>query len=317
MIIYKYSMLILALFFSINVTSAQIASSNNMSKSKVTILFDAIGESPKLKAGWGYSALVEYEGKIILFDTGGDEEVFANNIKQLGVDLSRLDAVIITHRHGDHTSGLSHVLRVNPKVKIYTPEDIALFASNNAGADAIDKIINGMINRKVDTVPNQLRYFGGNPPKYITPRDGWPTPWANANIEAISGFKEIFPGFYLIQTISTVPGTIEMNEISLAIDTPDGLAMFVGCSHPGIDNILKSVRTVLPSSKFYTLIGGTHLVSKNDSEIIKTIENFNSVWRFKRIAAGHCTGQFGFSELIKKYGSNFDEAGLGTTIDLP
>ena len=88
------------------------------SVNRVTILVDAFGKPSALKMDWGFSAFVEYEGKRVLFDTGNNAEIFAHNVKALGIDLTRLDFVVISHRHGDHTSGLHHLLKINPGVKI-------------------------------------------------------------------------------------------------------------------------------------------------------------------------------------------------------
>ena len=74
---------------------------------RVTILYDAFGKSPAVTKAWGFSALVEYGGKRILFDTGGNAEIFEHNVKALGVDLSKLDFVVLSHRHSDHISGLN------------------------------------------------------------------------------------------------------------------------------------------------------------------------------------------------------------------
>src|SRR5215469_11518429 len=68
---------------------------------KVTILFDAFGKPSDLKRGWGYSALIEYAGRRILFDTGSRAADFAHNVAALGIDLKRLDFVMLTHRHND------------------------------------------------------------------------------------------------------------------------------------------------------------------------------------------------------------------------
>ncbi len=92
-------------------------------QNRVTILNDAFGERSQLEQDWGYSALIEFEGKRILFDTGDNIEVFRKNVEALHVDLTRLDMVVITHSHGDHTSGLRYVLSKNPKVKLYVPDD--------------------------------------------------------------------------------------------------------------------------------------------------------------------------------------------------
>ena len=72
--------------------------------SRVTILYDAFGKSSNLKMDWGYSALIEHDGKRILFDTGNNPEIFAENVKRLGVDLKKLDVVVVSHRHSDHST---------------------------------------------------------------------------------------------------------------------------------------------------------------------------------------------------------------------
>jgi 7,8-dihydropterin-6-yl-methyl-4-(beta-D-ribofuranosyl)aminobenzene 5'-phosphate synthase len=104
------------------------------SPARVTIVFDAIGKSPTLKRGWGYSAFLEYGGRRILFDTGGRVRDFASNVDALGIDLRRLDFVVLSHRHGDHTSGLNHVLKVNPRVTVYTPAEQQNFQTPSAPA---------------------------------------------------------------------------------------------------------------------------------------------------------------------------------------
>ena len=90
---------------------------------RVTILDDAFSDSPKITKEWGYSALIEHDGKRILFDAGGNSEVFEHNVKALNIDLTKLDFVVISHRHTDHATGLKYLLRVNPTAIIYVPAD--------------------------------------------------------------------------------------------------------------------------------------------------------------------------------------------------
>ncbi len=85
--------------------------SSSLDTNRVTILYDAFGNRPGLTRDWGFAALVEYGGKRILFDTGNNADVFARNVRALGVDLRRLDFVVVSHRHGDHTAGLNYLLR--------------------------------------------------------------------------------------------------------------------------------------------------------------------------------------------------------------
>ena len=92
-------------------------------KAQITILYDAFGKSSSMQKDWGYAALIEYGGKRILFDTGNNGDTLAQNAKAKGIDLAKLDFVVMSHRHGDHMGGVAYLLSVNPKVKIYAPKE--------------------------------------------------------------------------------------------------------------------------------------------------------------------------------------------------
>ena len=93
-----------------------------------------------------------------------------------------------------------------------------------------------------------------------------------------------------------------MNEISLAFRTPKGAILVVGCSHPGIENIVEATTKIDPH--IYTVFGGFHLLGTPDDKVTATIVAFRDKWRIERMAAGHCTGQFAFAELVRIYGPN-------------
>src|ERR1041384_6662756 len=86
---------------------------------RVTILYDAFAKPSALTTDWGFSALVETGNKRILFDTGNNSVIFERNLAAAGIDLTKVDAVVISHRHSDHIAGLSHVLTIAPKVQVY------------------------------------------------------------------------------------------------------------------------------------------------------------------------------------------------------
>lgn len=272
---------------------------------RVTILYDAFGKPSALKRGWGYSALVEYGGKRILFDTGGNLDDFTFNANALGVDLARLDFVVLTHRHGDHTSGLHQVLKVNPSVKVYTPVEGANFDTPTPPA-----LVN-LIKRRVEAAPEDMHYFEGKYPERLASG----SPWPGANFIQIRTPTEVAPGFWLFTVQSDTPGTREMNEVSMAIKMPQGLALMVGCSHPGIEKILDVASKI--DSRIYTVFGGFHLVDIPDAEVSSMVTRFRDKWKLERAAAGHCTGEFAFSEFNRIFGPKLDHAGVGTVIPLP
>ena len=275
------------------------------SPARVTILYDAFGKPSTLKRGWGYSSLVEYGGKRILFDTGGDLADFTSNAEALGVDLSRLDFVVLTHRHGDHTSGLSQVLKVNPTVRIYTPAEAAYFDTPTPPA------LTNLIKRRVESAPEDMHYYDGKYPERLASG----SPWPGAKFTQIRAPTEVAPGFWLFPVRSETPGTREMNEVSMAIKTPRGLVVMVGCSHPGIEKILEEASKI--DARIYTVFGGFHLVDIADAEVSSMVLRFHDKWKLERAAPGHCTGEFAFSEFNRVFGSKFDHAGVGTVIPLP
>ncbi len=268
---------------------------------RITVLYDAFGKDAAMTKDWGYAALVEINGKRILFDTGDDAGVLAKNVRAKGVDLTKLDFVVLSHRHSDHVSGLSYVLSVNPQVKIYAPkEGFGIF-----GSDLPSKFY-----RKDDSLPAEMRYYNGAPPETMQ----FGTLFPGANIQLIDRTTEVAPGITLIALISDAPGTKELKELSLAIDTPDGVVLVVGCAHPGIEAIVAEAVKINPHIHFLT--GGFHLLTAQDQVIEKVANALHDTYKVDYIAPGHCTGEPTFAALQKVFGDRYLYAGLGTTLSV-
>jgi len=269
---------------------------------RITVLYDAFGKDEAMTKDWGYAALVEINGKRILFDTGDDPAIFAKNVKARGVDLTKLDFVVLSHRHGDHVGGFSYLLTVNPKVKIYAPKD---GLGGIFGSDIPSKFY-----RKDEALPAEKRYYGGTPPEIMKLGTVFP----GANIQLIDKTTELVPGITLIALASDAPGTKELKELSLAINTPDGIVLVVGCSHPGIESIVAEAAKINPHIHF--IAGGFHLVVAQDPAIEKVATTLHDTYKVDYIAPGHCTGEPTFAALQRTFGDHYLYAGLGTILDL-
>ena len=266
---------------------------------RITVLYDAFGKDAAMTKDWGFAALVEINGKRILFDTGDDPAIFAKNVKARGVDLTKLDFVVLSHRHSDHVSGLSYLLSVNPNVKIYAPkEGFGIF-----GSDLPSKFY-----RKDEALPVEVRYYGGTPPEIMK----FGTVFPGANIQLIDKTTELVPGITLIALVSDAPGTKELKELSLAINTADGIVLIVGCSHPGIESIVAEAAKINPHIHF--IAGGFHLVATQDPAIEKIVTTLHDTYKVDYIAPGHCTGEPTFAALQRMFGDRYLYAGLGTTL---
>lgn len=265
------------------------------------MLYDAFGRDPALQKDWGYAAFVEVRGKRMLFDTGNNAEVLAKNAAAKRIDLASLDFVVMSHRHGDHMGGMTYLLRANPKVRIYAPKE----GFGVYGAD-----LPSAFYRKDESLPAEQRYYDGKPPDVMRFGSAWP----QANITLVDKPTMIEPGIHLISLVSDKPGTLELRELSLAIETPDGMVIVVGCAHTGIDNIVKAAKAIQPKVQFVG--GGFHLVVAKDPDIEAIITMLRDTYKVAYVAPGHCTGEPTFAALRKAFGERYLYAGLGSTITL-
>lgn len=291
-----------ALFLGCTATiSGTESSSVGREKARITILYDAFGKDSVMQKDWGYAALVEYNGKHILFDTGNNPAILEQNAKAKRADLANLDFVVMSHRHGDHMGGLAYLLKVNPRVKIYAPKE---------GFGVYGAELPSTFYRKDPSLPPEQRYYNGAPPEVMRFGSAWPA----ANFELVDKTTEVSPDIHLISLVSDKPGTLELRELSLAINTPDGMVVVVGCSHPGIDKIVDAAAAINP--RIHLISGGFHLVVSSDADIEKVVAALHDTSKVEYVAPGHCTGEPAFAALRKAFGDRYLYAGLGTMVDL-
>ncbi len=100
----------------------QIDSGPAIEELGITVVFDNNPYKQGLGTAWGFSCLVTGAEKTILFDTGGDGAMLLGNMEKLGIEPNSIDAVVLSHKHGDHTGGLKSFLSRNSSVTVYMPE---------------------------------------------------------------------------------------------------------------------------------------------------------------------------------------------------
>lgn len=269
---------------------------------RVTILYDAFGKLPAMRKDWGYSAFIEHAGKRILFDTGNNPRLFAENVETAGVDLEKLDFVIISHRHLDHTAGLSHLLSVNPRVRIYAPKEaFGVFGSE----------LPSRFYRKQDSLPAEMRYYDGHPADTLEFGSAWP----EGNFVLVDSTVEVAPGVHVIALVSDAVGTKELRELSLALETPRGMIVVAGCSHPGIERIVEATAGV--DRRVHMVFGGFHLPAAPDEDIARIAATLRDTYDVERVAPGHCTGEPAFYRFRQLWKGRYTYAGVGSVIELP
>ena len=295
-------------------------------------LYDAFGpERPGTVKDFGFSALIRYRGKTILFDAGTNADVLKTNVEALGIDLRSIDFAVLSHTHFDHISGFDHVLRVHPKLKIYFPPDPfwgAPLDFDATGRDAAAKA----------SLPKEQQYFDGGDTRFTFRSTGrfW-----KADIEYVNEHLEIEPGINLILTRSPFLGyfsrypavgasgfgkmlekaddktkTMQLPELSLCLSTPQGEVVVVGCSHSLVHTITKTAKNHL-ERPIAMVAGGFHLLPYGREEIGAIAATMRDDLGVRFVAPAHCTGHLGFQVFREAFGENYRLAGLGTTTAFP
>jgi 7,8-dihydropterin-6-yl-methyl-4-(beta-D-ribofuranosyl)aminobenzene 5'-phosphate synthase len=195
--------------------------------------------------------------------------------------------------------GLAYVLSVNPRVKIYAPKE----SFGVYGGD-----LPGTFYRRDPSLAPEQRYYDGAPPEVMRFGAAWP----DANFQLVDKSTEIAPGIHLIALVSDKPGTLELRELSLVLNTPDGAVVVVGCAHPGIDRVMDAASKI--NSSIHLVAGGFHLVVAKDDEITTIVTALRDRYHVAYVAPGHCTGEPTFSALRKAFDERYLYAGLGTTL---
>jgi 7,8-dihydropterin-6-yl-methyl-4-(beta-D-ribofuranosyl)aminobenzene 5'-phosphate synthase len=113
---------------------------------RITIVYDNNPFDPRLKTAWGFSALVEYREQTLLFDIGGDGRILLENMRILGIDPARIQSVILSHAHGDHTGGLSALLDIGNQLSVYLLPSFA---------DTYKRQV-GQVAQVIEVVPGQI-----------------------------------------------------------------------------------------------------------------------------------------------------------------
>jgi 7,8-dihydropterin-6-yl-methyl-4-(beta-D-ribofuranosyl)aminobenzene 5'-phosphate synthase len=271
-------------------------------ENRITILTDAFSRKPDLQQDWGYSALIEYNGKRILFDTGGNIAMLRANVERMHVDLSHLDMVVISHSHGDHTSGLRYVLGLNPNVALYVPDDVVF-----RGHEVPPQFL---ATHPEPALEKDHRYFNGNPAAHIP---DWKA-YSDTKMTVVKETMTVMPGVRLVTLTSEKAAFKGLVEVSMVLDTPKGPVVVAGCSHPGIERIMAAAMSGASKPDVYMLFGGLHLVQDSDEQINGTLDVLEKTNKVQRIAVGHCTGERAFYLIQQRWGKNDVYAGLGETV---
>ncbi len=275
----------LLLLLSISICALFVTAQPHIVKDlKITILSTMMTQQHGV-GEWGFSALVEADSVKILFDAGAREQTVLSNVKEMKVDLSLAPTLILSHNHGDHTTGWLPLRRE--------------LSIANKDAVSVTHVANGFFDTRITRDGKEENDRKADSVLYVQ---------TNGKIIVHKSFTEIFPGIYLTGNVprtypeknygswtkkDMVTGkTIEDNvpeDMSLVIRTKDGLILLSGCGHSGIINTIKHVRANLQQAPVVAAIGGFHLFGNTDDQLSWTSSELKKAGT-RYFMGAHCTG---------------------------
>lgn len=272
-----------------------------------TMLADAgIGE-------WGFAALVEADGRRILFDTGARPETVLQNARELGIDLSTVTDVVLSHHHADHTGGLLTLRRELAKVNATAVSRIhfapGLFLSRRRAGG--EREANPMIGLKPLVEATGALFI-----EHRGPAELFPGVWLTGPVRRRHAERNWPAGVSIVTATGLAPDTLP-EDMSLVIQTDNGLVVVTGCGHAGVVNTVEYAQDIAGRHPTYAVAGGLHLFAASDSTLAWTAQRLRAAGLAYLLGA-HCTGieaVFRLRELVGLSRRSAVVAAVGSSFD--
>ena len=228
----------------------------------------------------GISFCIETDRGRVLFDTGQTAAILLHNLALLGKSLNDFDAIVLSHAHNDHTGGLSAVLAQRPGLPLYASPDLA--RPRFTRKDGRYRFIG--LPLPMDALAQLADLHLSAEPVEVLPGV-----WTTGEIHARPELEGRGPDLFVPDGEGWRPDPYQ-DDLSMVLETGQGLVVVLGCCHAGLLNTLAHVTRTFGRQPI-AVLGGTHLVSAEGTALQHVVDVLNATYPGLRIYPNHCTGQ--------------------------
>jgi len=279
---------------------------------KLTVLIENTknASNPKLEPKHGLSvyvtATIDNNKVTVLMDTGPSSQKLLHNIKELNINLEKVNAVVLSHGHYDHTGGLIGALeKIGKQVPVVGHPTVF---SPKLSMMPYLRLIGAPFRACNVESANGVPILANNPVKIA---DGITT---TGEVPRTTSFEKV-SGFWAVHKKSFVDDNM-LDDQSLIIDVEGkGLVVLAGCAHSGIINTIKYAKKITGTSKVYAVFGGFHLIGAKENKLQATIDELK-LFDPAVVAPCHCTGKIAIKKFAEEFKDRFLSVHTGTVIKI-
>lgn len=243
------------------------------------------------------SYFIEDEGIQLLFDIGYSD-VYLRNAQKLGIDLTKVDTVVLSHGHNDHTGGLSVFPLLEHRVKLIGHPQV--FEEKRLGR----LVVSSPLRR--EQLEERFELCLSQEPLAVTPNLTF-----LGEIERTNNFENQAPIGEYRCGCNWHPDYL-IDDSALAYRGKDGISIITGCSHAGICNIIEYAKQVTGVQRVCNVIGGFHLFDEHSEQLLQTVEYLDRE-RITLLYPCHCTSFAARAAIYRKI--PVQEVGVGLTLE--
>ena len=279
----------------------------------------------------GFAALIDLQDAEVrvLWDAGFTPVALLENMKRLKIDPKIIDRITLSHGHGDHTAGVTAVIRAiggRPQARKWDKDVTSAEVDRWLESYRVPVIAHPAVFRERWGLEKDGTKFGpGLPP----PRAEWEE--AGAKIMLVEDPYKLGPGCWTTGAVprrsfetSGTPPTMAYRESGIFVrDNIDddqaivihvkhkGLVIVAGCAHSGIVNTIDRAREISGVDQIWAILGGFHLGRASDEEIERTIDAIQAL-KPTMVVPSHCTGFGAISQFARRMPDEFVLGVVGT-----